>query len=47
MVVSLSYFEFQSLTRFLESVNATVDDRMHRLTSAQQPVEFPYTRNPE
>ena len=47
MLVSLSYFTFQSLTRFLGSVNAIVDGTKYRLTSVRRPVEFPYTQNLE
>ena len=47
MLVSLSYFAFHSLTRFLGSINAVVDDIRHYLTSVRRLVEFPYTRNLE
>jgi hypothetical protein len=47
MLVSLSYFAFHSLARFLRSVNAIVDDISHRLTSVRRPVVFPYIQNLE
>ena len=47
ILVSLSYFAFQSLTKFLGSVNAIVDGMRYRLTSVRRPVEFPYTQNLE
>ena len=47
ILVSPSYFAFQSLTRFLGSVNAIVDGMRYRFTSVRRPVEFPYTQNLE